>query len=367
MHLVSAVDDVSAVLIGLLGDWKVMPRWLEDSIRQAIARDPRRLVQRLIASHLAIRFKRFSMSAGIWRDLPGDVKKPIDQIETANSYVQAALFQCAQEVFYVAEQLSIPAIVLKGLACAGRLYDDPLERVVDDIDLLAPADQSLELFLAVNQLGYRAGYFDNVSGRIVETGQLPSVTDQAYELPRQSKLVEIEGGCDAVVLEGLSDPRIKVSDGRIWVASSIEIHYAFAPQLPLEWSREPVVNGPLATLWGQDATSQLIYVCYKAYTDLFFFSQEKAAKLLADAIRLLSRAGSEIDFASAAEQARRLRVLSPLYYVVRHAQHLFGINLPAEALKLLYAEKSELIDVGDPLSCLLQCRSLDLVKISLAQ
>src|SRR5262249_2744799 len=107
-----------------------------------------------------------------------------------------------------------------------------------------------------------------------------------------------------------------------------------------------------------DHTSHLVYTCYKAYVDLLVFGTRKAAKLLADGIRLVSRHPASIDFGTACEMARANGASAPLRYVLSHARDTFGVRSDAvdACLASCRVGESESLDLGDVLPHALSIR-----------
>lgn len=347
-------------MLGLLGDWPEPPPWLVDAIaRTASAQDPSALLTRLAESHLNGPFERVCQQSGLWSRLPTPVRDHVDWSNTTVELIAIVLRRCAEEITFVAREVGITPVVLKGLAASLLAYDALRDREVLDLDLLVAPSDAEPLFHLIRRLGYVPGMFDLDAHRIVESDEAPVMSEGEYELPRLWKCVAVD--VDEEVRRQLATtrhPRLYVADDRLWVPVSAEVHYALAPSFALPWSPIEIAAGDLSPLFGLDRTSHLVYTCYKAYVDLLVFGTRKAAKLFADAIRLVSRHHEAIDFAAAHEMARANGAAAPLAYVLAHARDTFGVRSAAldACLASSHAGGDDSLDLGDVLPHVLSIR-----------
>ena len=89
--------------------------------------------------------------------IPRDLLEYFELIHEKNGARNQSILEHASELAGRLNQIGVEPILLKG-AChlASRLYPDPAVRIMDDIDILVPADRALECWRHLQSCGYGA-------------------------------------------------------------------------------------------------------------------------------------------------------------------------------------------------------------------
>jgi len=262
----------------------------------------------------------------------------------------ACLLSSAHELDFVAAQLDIPIVFLKGIHTSAAYYSQPSIRYIRDIDVLVPHGDAPRLYQAALRMGFVQGDYDWLAKRITTDSQPVQVEKGIkYELPRLVKIVTCE--CDPVLLSTVSlaeNSTIQVRDNVAYVPIGLEIHYALTPEFPI-----PADSfRPDDTLFahGQYLTPDccLIYLAFKAYVDIVVHHSLRGIKLFADALRLIKKDGHKIHWNEIVVRSHEAGVCAPLRYVLFHAENLYRINIGDTSVQCPCVDAgSSPLDFGD--------------------
>lgn len=93
---------------------------------------------------------------GLTEELPGDLRNYLDELHQLNAqrnaHLQAQLLETVQQL----NNINVSPVLLKGaLHLVTDMYGDPGARIMSDIDLLVPGDDTKKCMVALQEIGYR--------------------------------------------------------------------------------------------------------------------------------------------------------------------------------------------------------------------
>ena len=324
------LNPFDVVRIGLAGDWAEVPAWLISALSESVSRSQEDLVEYCGYSQNCL-LETTLKQVGLWTDLKESVRRRITTTTTVSRILGDALRAGAAEIDYVLGRLGIQPVYLKGTITSNRYYRHPWQRWYKDVDFLVTEREAIPTFEIIKQMGYVQGYYDSRGGTIVTDGvsKPVAVTNEGYELPRQTKLVPVE--CSEELAETLRhhyDGRyLRMQANTAWVPVSVEIHYALEAdrRLPAESQvaqLDFIPNGRRLT-----AECEFLFLCFKAYVDIVVFGI-CSVKLVADALRVANHEREQIDWNVFLPHCRDLGLSPTIRYLLHHARSLYGMPLP---------------------------------------
>ena len=198
-----------------------------------------------------------------------------------------------------AAPLGIPVVALKGLHLAATVYETPALRVMNDIDVLVPADALARVADAARALGYRPMYDVDVDLTLATSMHLPRFAKPGVELEIHWRF---------------TDPAadLHVPTGEV-----------MARAVPF-----PLVPPALALA----AEDLLLHVCIHGASQHCF---EQGLRVLCDVRAILERHGDTLGWDDVVTRAAEWKCARATLLVLRLSRELLGAAVPAAALARL--------------------------------
>lgn len=255
---------------------------------------------------------------GLWRRLelmdrvPAPARSRVEQAYADNAVRNADAGRELHELMERMAEARVESLVLKGLPLIRQLYDDPAERVLYDLDLLAQSVQEAER-------GYRAlldaGYMPvpTKPGAAVEK-HLPSVW-------RANGFVRREYLFDVTLLRPV-EMHLTLWD-RNWRGLTLGV-------LPALWERSRVVDIDGMRVRTLSPEDTCVHLCVHLATHLV----EREARLgqASDVARLLLSRASTLDWQYIVQAGDDARVIRLVYLALRVVGALTGAPLPPASI-----------------------------------
>ncbi len=325
-HLVRPLSDVCTVSIALAGKWQAVPEWFAAGLERAVINSPADLVTACTESHQLGLLQAALRRHNLWQALPFDQQQLIERTNFINELISCALFITCEELEYVCQKLGFTAVRLKGMSTAKRFYNRLQDRPCSDIDLLADADTAAVIYRLAMELGFTQGYYRRREKQIVSTTLNVTTLDRnTYELPRLSKLVDVEcTSVSAADLDRIGRNHLHLDRSGLKVAVPLELHYALEVDDLIPWNPANLISEGTARFLAPQ--EELLYLVYKAYADMIVHRKRKGAKLFADCLRLIMSKGDQIDWTTLGSTAHCRGLCAPLRYVLHHARSTYGLG-----------------------------------------
>lgn len=266
-------------------------------------------------------------------------------------------FRALGEILRLLEEGGIDYHLMKGAAIAGLLYDDPLTRPMQDLDIMIrPADA-----WRVQRLMYANGYAHGVF--VPETGRFhamfrkitPASLQKGHALYSMTRVVHVAPPVpEAAVLPEWRRRQLKSAftfDGSYAIPIFVDFHVTLSEGIEEAdvWAgvSPRVILGQRVNV--QALTTMLWFSAARVYHEAFSYSTIKL-QMLGDIDALLRRYGDEIDWALLLAQADKYGFAPPLFYVLSQARAVFGVKVPEAVLALLMPDAKAApsrADLGD--------------------
>jgi hypothetical protein len=245
-----------------------------------------------VAQLLYYHFKPLNMA------LPGEVAEELRQIYLQNAVRNMRLYHEINKLLRLMQEKDIPVIVLKGAYLAEAVYDNIALRTMGDVDLLVKKDD----LLRVEQELLALGCMPVDSNRVITQDHCHF----GYKLPRSGLSVEIH-----------------------WTIFATS--YPFQVDVERLWSRAHPVTLAQAPAWALSPEDLLLHLCQHTATHAF----EMRIRMLCDIGEVVRRYGVELDWQRIGARARQWGTLHSLYVILRLAQELLEVAVPADWLTSL--------------------------------
>ena len=205
------------------------------------------------------------------------------------------------QVLHTLQNVGVPVIVLKGAYLAEKVYDNPAERLMSDLDLLVQFQDLERTVTVLETTGYRT------QGPV----SVEFETQDGHHLQPLNKKGSL----------------------------SIEIHWTlvtpgFPQQLDIAglWLRAELVKIAQAEALALAAEDLLLHLCFHA---TYHHTFRNGLRGLTDVAYVMRRFGASLNWDAIASRAHASRTTAPVYLAVRLAVELLGAPLPPGALETL--------------------------------
>jgi hypothetical protein len=227
--------------------------------------------------------------------IPNDVAKELRQAYLNNAGRNMRLFRQLGEVLQKFQEENIPVIALKGAYLAETLYANKRLRKMVDVDLLVKKNDLLRIEQVLILMGFRTQDHDRVIG--LENKHF------TYLRPKSDIHFEIH-----------------------WVL--FESKHSFQIDMQGLWSRaQPVVLAhiPILALSIEDL---LLYLCMHTANHMYTMR----SSMFCDIGEVVQRKAMDLDWQAIGARAQQWGALRSVYVILRLAQELLGVAVPADWL-----------------------------------
>lgn len=269
----------------------------------------------------------------------------------------AEQFRALGEILRLLEEAAIDYHLMKGAAIAGMLYDDPLTRPMQDLDIMIrPADAwRVQRLMYAN--GYRHGVFVPETGRFHAMFRkiTPASLRKGHALYSLTRVVHVAPPvAEAAVLPEWRRRQLKSAftfDGRYAIPIFVDFHVTLSEGIEEAdvWagvSQRTVLGQRVAV---QAPTTMLWFSAARIYHEAFSYATLKL-QMMGDIDALLRLHRDEIDWALLLAQADKYGFAPALFYVLSQVRALFGADVPEAVLALLMPDAKAApspADLGD--------------------
>jgi hypothetical protein len=240
------------------------------------------------------------------------------------------------------EEMEADHFVMKGAAIAALAYPDPLQRPMQDLDIMIRPQDARRVQKAMYAVGYRHGVFDPASGRFHH--MFRRITRRGLEhkhaLHSFTKVVRVPDPCPRDLAPSAWQRRqLKGAfneDGTLSIPVFVDFHVNLSPGMDLDdaWrgaTSRTLLGQPVRV---QSATAMLWFSAARLYREAFEHRTLKL-QMLGDIDALVAVRGDEIDWSELLLMADRYGLRPPLYYVLGQAAQLCGTPVPPRLLEAL--------------------------------
>ena len=233
--------------------------------------------------------------------LPGDIKEKLVRAYRQDTLRTMRLYEKLSKLLQRLQEQDIPVIALKGIYLAEAVYEKIGLRAMRDIDLLVKKDNLPRVDAILLALGCAPE--DNI--RVVTEDNLHF----RYHFPDDALMVEIH-----------------------W--SIIDAIFPFQIDMEELWRRARSVTLAQAPAWTFDPEDLLLHLCLHTAKH----ANEMNIRMLCDINEVVRRFGMELDWQEMDERARQWNAVRAVYLILRLAQELLDVPVPADWLVSLRPE-----------------------------
>lgn len=234
--------------------------------------------------------------------VPPEVTAALSRQALVTQFRMSRLEQRLTETLTALREAGIDVILLKGAGLATTVYGSIAERPMADLDLMVRASDGAAAWDLVCRTGWRPESPATIEGLYDEHQHYPPLLD--------------EGG----------------------TTLGLDLHTSLLPrghpfELPIDelWSRAEPVPGRGAGVYVLDATTQVLHTClHFAWSHVMRASAWRTCRDLGALL-----ASGRVDWRELVERAERTRAATCVYWTLRLARDLAGVEVPAKVLERL--------------------------------
>jgi hypothetical protein len=252
------------------------------------------------------------------------------------------------------EEMGVDHYVMKGAAIAALAYPDPLNRAMQDLDVMIRPHDARRVQRAIYGVGYRHGVFDPATGRFHH--MFRRITRRAlaekHALHSVTKVIKVPDPCPRhLVPPEWRKRQLKSAfngDGTLSVPVFVDLHVALSPGMDAEdfWrgaDTRALLGRPVRV---QSVTTMVWFSAARLYREAFEHRTIKL-QMLGDIDALVRTRGTEIDWSEILFLADKYDLKAPLFYVLGQAAQLCRTPVPAPVLAALAPSSRQKPDAND--------------------
>jgi hypothetical protein len=233
--------------------------------------------------------------------LPVDIAKELKQAFTKNMFRMMRFFHDLTNLLRLMQENDIGVIVLKGAYLAAAVYNNIGLRMMGDIDLMVKKDD----LVRVDKLLLAFGCIPEDYNRVIAKDN----HHFRYQLPGSGLLVEIHW----TIINSIFPLRIDIE--RLWSRAQLVI----------------LAQAPALTLAPEDL---LLHLCLHTANHV----SEIRIRMVCDINEVVRHYGTELNWQEIGARARQWGAIRAVYVILRLAQELLGVGVPADWLASLRPE-----------------------------
>lgn len=279
---------------------------------------------------LASREKLLPMLAAYLTERNAEKAARLQAVSRACAILGRELYSQIEPVVKSLADRELSCMLLKGGDLDLSFYPSTLPRFMWDLDLLVKPPDVPEVKAIFQELGFVQGDFDPETLRVKTASAEDIATIEAtdFELVDFIKVVR-SADLDGLNSEGsiwFDDCPIAYLQDEAYVAVAYDIHVNLSHGLSVAdfWQGCRRVQLPSGfSIWGQSVTDMLWFFAARLYAEALL-PDRPVMRLFIDVLRILDQRAEEVDWKRVELLGKKYGLLTNLYYVLWHAQELFG-------------------------------------------
>jgi Uncharacterised nucleotidyltransferase len=307
---------------------------LESTFERMSAEEARLFCNELIAQKVFPVVARAIELQGIC--LPEEVVRYMNAITRAANGV---LWLYKREIVSFAKEMrarSAPVMMLKGIDLAENVWPQ-LPRVMADLDVLVQPSQIGDAKAVWRSLGYQQGYLDRAQCAITPfyaRSEIRPMDEEHYEIGIFRRIVRVPemDNQGEFLTEQWRNNFFHIGDSTYFVLE-IDVHYSVHRDIDAVgmWNRPRVIARNGESIFALSPENLILVIALRCYLESMTTKvNAHPIHLFLDTLAVLVKFSAELDWDEVERHATQYQFLSPLYYVLRHANEVLGENMVPE-------------------------------------
>jgi Uncharacterised nucleotidyltransferase len=225
---------------------------------------------------------------------------------------------------------SAPVLMLKGIDLAENVWPQ-LPRVMADLDVLVQPSQLEEAKAAWRSLGYQQGFLNRAQCAIspfYARSEIRALDEDHYEIGIFRRIVRVPEMDDrsAFLAEHWRNNFFHIGNAT-YLVLEVDLHYSVLREISAVemWNHPRVVARNGEDIFALSAENLLSIIALRCYLESMTTKENvHPIHLFLDTLAVLVKFSAELNWDEIERWATQHKFISPLYYVLRHANEVLG-------------------------------------------